>query len=259
MSEEYAKVYKSFDYDKFKFLEANREVKKAQVLKIANSIDQVGYIIPSPIIVNEDLEIIDGQGRFTACKEKGLPIYYVISTGAGVRECIAMNIGQKNWTTNDYIRSYAARGNTSYVLLQRILSDFPMFFLDVIMGVITNRIITNGWGTHLIKEGQLSLTPDQYEDCEQKLAKLQEFLPIINRIPGSQRVKQSAVSWVLSNTNCDAQRLNKKMNERYVLFAPVVDREPLLFLSQLTDVYNHKLAKNNCVYFDTAYKQFLKD
>lgn len=259
MNEEYAKVYKSSDYDSFKFLEANREVKKSQVSKIMTSIDQVGYVVPSPIIVNEKLEIIDGQGRFTALKEKGLPIYYVISSGAGIKECIAMNIGQKNWTTGDYIRSYAARGNSSYMLLQKIMLDFPMFSLDEIMGVITNRVMTNGWGSQLVKKGQLNLSTDQFKDCERKLTKLEEFLPIIALIPGTSRVKRSGVSWILNNTECDPQRLKKQMSERYVVLAPVVDGEPILFLSQLSDIYNHKLGKNKCIYFDTAYKQFLKD
>ena len=34
--------------------------------------------IKNPIVVNEKMEIIDGQGRFEVCKEKGLPIYYNI-------------------------------------------------------------------------------------------------------------------------------------------------------------------------------------
>lgn len=63
-----AKVYQTTNYDKFCFLEDNRAVKQSRVKKIKDSIDDVGYLY-QPVLVNEQYQIIDGQGRFNACKE----------------------------------------------------------------------------------------------------------------------------------------------------------------------------------------------
>ena len=99
------KVFATMNYDQFKYLDGNRSVKDGRVNKILNSIDEVGYI-PAPIIVNEKMEIIDGQGRLEACRRRKIPISYLVIKGIGINECTAMNINQSNWTINDYIERY---------------------------------------------------------------------------------------------------------------------------------------------------------
>ncbi|MBQ2600753.1 ParB N-terminal domain-containing protein [bacterium] len=68
-------VYRTTDYDKFKTLDGNRTVEKSRVNKILKSINDNGYI-HCPIIVNERMEIIDGQGRLEAVKQLGIPVEY---------------------------------------------------------------------------------------------------------------------------------------------------------------------------------------
>lgn len=66
------KVYVTDKYSIFRRLSGNRDVKEARVKKIMRSIEKVGYI-PNPIIVNENMEVVDGQGRLEAVKRLGLP------------------------------------------------------------------------------------------------------------------------------------------------------------------------------------------
>lgn len=61
------------DYFRFKILDGNRDVLKSHVNKIKESMKKFGWIGPG-IIVNEKFEIIDGQTRFYAAKELGLPM-----------------------------------------------------------------------------------------------------------------------------------------------------------------------------------------
>lgn len=107
-------IYQTENYSIFKRLSGNRGVEDSRVLSILKSIQNVGYI-KNPIIVNEKYEVIDGQGRLEACKRLGLPVYYSIAEGAGIEECIAMNINQKNWKVEDYINSYGELGINSYI------------------------------------------------------------------------------------------------------------------------------------------------
>ena len=72
---------------------------------------------PTTILVNEKMEIIDGQGRLGAFRKLNLPVIYEIKEGIGIDECISMNIKMENWNIYDYIDSYAAQGVEDYVQL----------------------------------------------------------------------------------------------------------------------------------------------
>ena len=120
-------VYLETDLSVFKTLDGNRSVEPARVDKIVRSIQKVGFV-PSPIVVNECMEVIDGQGRLEACKQLNLPIPYIKIPNIGIDECLSMNINQVNWSTIDYVNSWAERGNENYIKLRDFLGtcDFPL-------------------------------------------------------------------------------------------------------------------------------------
>lgn len=255
---EVAKVYETHEYGMFKYLIGNRGVKPARVKKIIDSINNVGYIKPSPVIVNEKFEVIDGQGRIEACKEKGLPVYFVIAEDAGVEECIMMNIGQSNWGISDYVESYASRGNQNYVRLKKIMEDYPQFTTAEIYGICINSITVTGFGTTVVKNGDLELSTNDFERIIKVLDYLVEMENVLNAIPGSSRVKKTGLAWVIENTNCDRKRLSERLSAEYPKLSPVVETMPTLYLSELSDVYNKRLTRKNCLYFDAMYKQSLR-
>lgn len=117
------KIYQTRDYSKFKKLLGNRDVSPSRLTSIKESIIRIGYQ-PAPMIVNEKLEVIDGQGRLAACEALSLPVYYVIKKGLTVDDCISMNMKMENWKTADYINCYADRGFPAYVKLREDLKKF---------------------------------------------------------------------------------------------------------------------------------------
>lgn len=76
-------VYLTTNYDQFRVLDGNRAVTATRVNKIKKSIQTVGYI-PNPIIINENYEVIDGQGRLQACRELQEPIAFIKVPGIGI-------------------------------------------------------------------------------------------------------------------------------------------------------------------------------
>lgn len=126
------KIYKTTDYNKFKKLIGNREVLAPRVNAIKSSIERIGYCT-NPILVNENFEVIDGQGRLEALKELGMPVLYIIEEGLTIEDCMGMNIGMKNWTLNDHIESYKSQGYQSYVNLVETTDKFPTLPLTLIM------------------------------------------------------------------------------------------------------------------------------
>ena len=75
-------VFSTTKYDMFSFLDANRKLNVRNYSKLINSMKEEQLKIP--IIVNEKFQIIDGQHRFTAEKELGLPVYYMVQKGYGI-------------------------------------------------------------------------------------------------------------------------------------------------------------------------------
>lgn len=248
-------VYETYDYGRFVKLEGNRAVLEKRIKKIAGSIDQVGYRT-NPIIVNGRYEIIDGQGRFEACKEKGLPIQFVIDRNAGLDECIALNLGQTNWRPIDYVESYANQGIEDYKRFLDHLKKYPQIKLQVMQGIVENRITSCGNAVRAIKDGSFKFSKEREETIEKSLEFLMDLWGVIHSIPGEQRVIQTGIAWVVNNTTVNIARLRGLMEKKYTVLHPVV--VPDMFLNELSDLYNSRLCAKNCIYFNTEYKISMK-
>lgn len=107
------KVFSTTEYTKFKFLESNRELRLPHVEELKESIQD--HPLDKPIDVNEKFEIIDGQHRYFAWSELGMPIIYIIHKGWGVKEVPILNTNQKNWNPSDFVKMYSQSGNEHYV------------------------------------------------------------------------------------------------------------------------------------------------
>ena len=115
ITQEAKSIQVSYDYDAFKFIRGNRQIDK---VKVKNYVDMIndGYSHDEcPILVTKDMEILDGQHRFLAAKEKGTPIYYIISSKTSSSNAmIDINKNTSNWTLLDYCACYSERGNEHY-------------------------------------------------------------------------------------------------------------------------------------------------
>lgn len=166
-------IYVTNDYDKFKRLEGNRDVKTAK--KVLDSINAVGYVL-SPILVNEKFEIIDGQHRLEALKKLNLPVYYIMQPGIGEEECKYLNTGQTNWTTMDYIQSYSEKGIKDYLRLSSLLLEFGKSFkLEGVISFTTSIPLSGGTMHQLIKDRKLKISEEQYNLSRTRLRSAKEL------------------------------------------------------------------------------------
>lgn len=121
------------NYSKFKLINFNREINDKHVKKLVKSM-QVQYL-PIPILVNENMEIIDGQHRFTACQQLGLPIHYaVMDEKKSVDVIQRINSLSKAWKLTDYHRAYVIQGKQEYIKLNDLLKKYNIsldFYLAV--------------------------------------------------------------------------------------------------------------------------------
>lgn len=113
MDKEVNRVLSTNDYAKFQFLASNRELRLSHVAALKESI--ATHPLDKPIDVNERFEIIDGQHRYYAWQELGMPVIYIIHKGWGANEVPILNTNQKNWNPSDFVKMYVEQGNDNYI------------------------------------------------------------------------------------------------------------------------------------------------
>lgn len=118
--QEVNKVYRTSDLTIFKQIDGNRVPNLQHVKRLADSIRVYGMKC-NPILVNEQMEVIDGQHRLMAAKEADSFVYYIVVDGYSLNEVHTLNINQKNWTKKDFMDGYVSMGISSYIKLKRFI------------------------------------------------------------------------------------------------------------------------------------------
>lgn len=127
-------VQQTTDYDLFSFLQGNRNVNMVQVKRLVTSMSEVHLF--SPIIVNEKLQIIDGQHRYLASKELKLPVYYIIVENYGLKEVQILNTNSTNWKKLDYLKGYMDLGLRPYIQLKEFMDLYPDFAIKSTLHIL---------------------------------------------------------------------------------------------------------------------------
>jgi hypothetical protein len=110
-------VYKTDDLSIFKAIDGNRIPNLQHIKRLADSIRIYGMKC-NPILVNENMQVIDGQHRLMAAKEVSSFVYYIILNGYTLSEVHTLNLNQMNWSKKDFMEGYANMGIESYIKLR---------------------------------------------------------------------------------------------------------------------------------------------
>lgn len=242
-------IYSTMDYSSFKKLEGNRDVLQARKNTIMESISEIGWI-RNPIVVNEKMEIIDGQGRYEALKELQMPIEYVVAEGAKISHCIALNIKQKNWSVADYVYSYANMGSTDYVLLASLLKKFPNLN-DSCVYMLAGKVASDGAPTKKIKSGEFEMfdLPTVWE----RFIFTNKCMGEIGNGMGALRVWCSAFKFVYFCKSVDNDVFLEKLHKNRAFIVPCATIKQALEL--LEKIYNRNSHKGK-VYFVPEFEKW---
>lgn len=111
-------IYKTDDYSIFKLSKFNRTVLLHKAM-----IKQAKEGLVAPIIVNENMVVIDGQHRLAASKEAKVPVEYIVKPGLGKNDIVRMNTIQRPWSLKDYVEAYANQGILEYQKLAKLINE----------------------------------------------------------------------------------------------------------------------------------------
>ena len=97
-------IYETEAYGAFSFITGNRNINKSHLEKLRKSMMEM--LIPIPIVVNEKLQIIDGQHRYMICKEEGWTLTFMQIKGLNLTHVQKINELMKVWTAEAFMHCY---------------------------------------------------------------------------------------------------------------------------------------------------------
>lgn len=107
-------IQKTTNYKKFKKIRGNRKINKTYLTKLAQSIREKNMLPQNPIMVNDKMQILDGQHRLKVAEMINIPIYYVVISSGNLSDVQMLNTNVRGWTVSDFLESYIALGKKDY-------------------------------------------------------------------------------------------------------------------------------------------------
>lgn len=129
------KIEMTTDYDMFRLLKGNRSVDESHVVKLMKKMKQDDLF--TPILVNERMEVIDGQHRLEARRRLSYIVPYYVQKNYGLEEVQAINSFQKPWNVADYMESYIQLGKKDYEIYKWFRGRYKLthtICLSLLMG-----------------------------------------------------------------------------------------------------------------------------
>lgn len=123
------------DYSKFKLVVSNREVDKNHVKRLAESIRRKNLLFIRPLIVNDDMQVIDGQHRLAACELINEHVHYIKVAGLSKSDISILNTAQKNWSRIDFINFFAIEGKPEFKLLAKMINKYSDLKVSLVINL----------------------------------------------------------------------------------------------------------------------------
>ena len=241
-------IYTTTDYDGFVFTDWNRNVSNARVVKMVESIKQVGWL-PEPVMVNEKFEVIDGQSRVKALEKLGMPVQFCIRKGVGRKECQALNLFQKNWSTTDFIDSYVADGNKNYIWIKDMLTTYKKLTPRLVLNVIAYKgrgfSFDGGGYAQRIMDGGMTFTDTEKKSIDDMFFYFLRFADTVEYTGGRKGIFYSALAFMYHLEGVDKERVYTVVNNARYDIVPAGTISG--WLQQIEDLYNRNLTKKNKV------------
>jgi len=243
------KVHLEKNLSKFSFLDDNRSIDKKHVAMLTISIRRYGQLMP--IVVNENLQVIEGQHRLEACRELGLPVAYIISVKSSSKDVAVMNNSQKSWKNKDFLKhfSHSNHGNcTTYRKIAKFFKVYPLPFsigILLLAGRNPDPSIGNSRGPMpAFRDGTFKIS--DYETAEIKaaqLVKMKSFIPQLIRISKF----CAAFLKVSTHNNFSISTCYSQMKKYNIRFGHPGNLEE--WTEQFKEVYNYRLSKSKKLSF----------
>jgi len=245
--EVYSKIYKTTEYSIFKNIKANRMISSTNYSKLVRSMSEKQLV--TPICVNENMEIIDGQHRYLAAKELKLPVFYYIEEGYREEEMKRANLVSSNWKKNDFLNMFINQGDAKYIKIKEFMDEYGIVVSDMIKIIAAIREDNYRETGLAFEEGTLIVTDADFIDIHNFLESLSLFKDF------KQYNKSKFISAYLElyfHASYNHSQMRDKYDKRKTQLVPQLTRDGYLTLLA-NKIYSFGTSKTN-IYYDPVRK-----
>ena len=232
-------IQETNDYSIFKFLPHNRPVVHSHVIRLAGSMSERPHLRPArPVLVNELMQVIDGQHRLKASELNGQSVYFMVVEGLTIDDARLLNALQRTWSLLDYAYSYASSKVPAYVQFVKTYEARelpPSVIMEYMAGKQGNR------RQHEFRTGQLKIVDQKALDLQ--LDQLEEILAKFPEAATPYNVSM-AVLPVIRNKAYTHDRMMKKLRAS----KPQVQPDRVGYIRELERTYNMDVPFNGPSY-----------
>jgi len=222
------------NYDDFKKMVGNRDVVMAHVKILADAIKRNNLSKLIPVLVNEKMEILDGQHRVEAMRLLDQPVYYVVAKGTTLEDVQSLNSSARSWKLSDYIDSYIKLGNKDYEILAAFMENYGL-------SASLSAGLLGGQG-HNTKESRSIMDGTFKVKALKRATEVGDYLskikPFIDQSVFQDRNFVSAIAVVLNNPKVSKAVLRGKFTYLGPSLGRQINREE--YLRELERIYNFK-------------------
>ena len=241
------KVFVTREHNIFKSIMGNRLLNHGKIKKIIKEIESgLNMLEFYPIVVDKDMNVIDGQHRLFIARQLKCNIWYIIcerkknSSGASpitLNDIAKINSNTERWKNKDFLHCYAAQKNDNYIKL----SDFCLtwgFDITTSMTLLSGKAIDGSGGVDksVFETGQFIVKDIDYAN---KIARqVHEFKKFPNY---NKRAFVVAIAKLVDAGKCDMDELKKKfLKNPENLTAQASAKAYLKVLEEVYNFHRHK-------------------
>jgi hypothetical protein len=243
------KILKTEDYSLFELTDINRDPKHSENVKASIEIKNLTSYIPILVKINPNngkYTIYDGQGRFIACTNLGLSIYFVIGENLEIDDIQLLNISQEKWKPEDYLRHYANRGFEEYKKIEELLGECKHMKIGYILQIWQFRIKDEEkeWSSSATLRRGKYILPDHAAD---RIREIDRVLRVIHDKVEPERITNvGAIARAIGSLyllDVDLYALTDQITKHPHQFRPQANQA--LYKVHFEEVYNFRRGNKN--------------
>lgn len=232
------------DYSQFSLFSQQRELRPDLAAKIQASMRKRGFKATRPIEVNDKMEIVDGQHRYQAAKNLGLPIYYVVDNGSSVEDIREMASATAAWSFNDYVTSRIRQGDDDCKRVAELRELSGLGWSAFIYACFTDseRVRLE------IRAGKFDLTETKQHDIIEFLTTFEVFKPLCSF--WTQRNFTLACAAMFAHKDYDHRQMQQRLEYQSTRLVRCANASQ--YLKMLEGIYNYRSHSAHLVDFSRS-------
>lgn len=240
------------DYSKFKNIDGNRKITPAHVEKLVAAMERRNLLEYFPVLVNEKMEVIDGQHRLIAAAKLDYPVTYEVVPGLELEDVMSINTNSKGWSTMDFIDTYIKLGNPYYEQLKKFIKRTG-FGVSLSAQLLQGKASSLTGGSHtsqLIRAGEFKVVAESFAERIAEYVRL--LSPNTDFDSHKDRGFVKAIVMLDGNEGFDMERLVSKLRMHGLKLQRRPDAK--YYLIHIEELYNFNAKARVELYASTQAK-----